>query len=194
MQFINNTGFRFGWAFAAGLATFVICTSLSVVLAVCLDWAGAGGSFVGYFPPYPPGTPFRGAVWLYYVAAILYWVGLGGLAFAFTVGAFGKKTATLPRPDDAKSSTRWNAQLTPLTVIIFSLIPVLFMFIWFGGIVPRLSALLKPLEGTSPFLYDVLEMLARVLVVPWSFGAMIFALYLYQRRWNRLHSQPNRVS
>jgi hypothetical protein len=193
MRFINNTRLRFGWAFAAGLSTFLICTPLSGVL-VCLDRGVAGGSFVGYFPTQTNGTPFRGAPWLYYIAETLYWIGWGGLGFAVIVGAFRKKTGTTNRATYAGWLTRWNAQLTGLSAVAFSLIPVVFMFAWFGWGVPYLSNLLKPLEVNSPFLYDILHSLVGVLVLPWSFGAMVFALYLYQGGWDRLHSQPNQLA
>jgi hypothetical protein len=191
MQFINNTRLRFGWAFAAGFATFVSCTLLSFALVTCLDRGGTG-SFVGYFPTRANGVPLRGAPWLYYIAETLYWAGFGGLAFAVVVGAFRKKTAN--RANNGGWLTRWNAQVTGFSAVAFCLIPVVFMFAWFGWVVPYLSALLVPLRASSPFLHDILHSLVGMLVLPWSFGAMVFALYLYQRRWNRLHSQTNRMA
>jgi hypothetical protein len=70
------------------------------------------------------------------------------------------------------------------------LLLVISMLLWFSAILPRLDALLRPMEEHSPFAYDVLRSAVAFLMLPGSFVLPFIALYAYQRRWDRTHSQP----
>jgi hypothetical protein len=89
---------------------------------------------------------------------------------------------------------RWNALLGVPHVLAFGLLWMLSAFLWTCWIGPHLFTALKPLEEGSPFLYDVLRSAAALLVVAASLLLPFIALYCYQRRWDRSHSQQGRSS
>ena len=91
-----------------------------------------------------------------------------------------------------KPLSRWNAPLGVPHVVALGLLLVISMLVWFSAILPRLDAVLKPMEERSPFAYDVLRSAVAFLMLPGSFILPFIALYCYQRRWARTHSQSGR--
>ncbi len=88
-----------------------------------------------------------------------------------------------------KPLSRWNAPLRVPHVLAFGLLQVGSMFSWFSAALPRLDAMLRPMEAHSPFAYDVLRSVVAFLMLPCSFIVPFIALYCYQRWWDRTHSQ-----
>ncbi len=88
-----------------------------------------------------------------------------------------------------KSLNRWNAPLGVLQVVAFGLLVVASMFVWFSEFLPRLDAVLQPMEEHSPFAYDVLRPAVAFLMLPGSFIVPFIALYSYQRWWDKTHSR-----
>jgi hypothetical protein len=84
-----------------------------------------------------------------------------------------------------KPLRKWNAPLNVPLVIAFCSLPCVFMSIWIAVMYPHLSALLRPLEDTSPIIHGVLLGLVGFMVIPWSFAPLVVALYFYQRSYDR---------
>ena len=74
--------------------------------------------------------------------------------------------------------SRWNAPLGVPHVVALGLLLVISMLLWFSAILPRLDAVLKPMEEHSPFAYEVLRSAVAFLMLPGSFILPFIALYL----------------
>ena len=87
-----------------------------------------------------------------------------------------------------KTLSKWNAPLGLPQVIVFGSLPCVLMFLWISLVGPRLSALLaaqKDFADAAPFAYDVAHTLIGFMLLPWSFGPLVVALYFYQRHHDR---------
>lgn len=91
-----------------------------------------------------------------------------------------------------KPFRKWNAPLNGPAVVAMLLIPCVFMALWMAILSPQLSGLIRPLEQTSPFAHDLLRGLVAFSLLPCTLVPLVVALYLYQRRWDKIHSQSGR--
>jgi len=88
-----------------------------------------------------------------------------------------------------KPLRKCNGRLGLGHVLVLGAVMLACLFLWISVIAPYLSTLLEPLQERSPFLHDVLRGLAGVSLLPWTFGAVVITLFLFQLRWDKTHSQ-----
>lgn len=87
-----------------------------------------------------------------------------------------------------KALSKWNVPLGLPEVIAFCSLPCVLMFVWIFFLDPYLSALLASQEhfaDASPFIYDIVHAMIGFMILPWSFGPLVIALYFYQRHYDR---------
>ena len=88
-----------------------------------------------------------------------------------------------------KARRKWNVLLgwRELTVVLSLCGGALFA--WVLVLAPNLFRVIKPLGDTSPYTHAVLYALIGFSLLPFCLVPPLFALYGYQKRFDRTHSQ-----
>ena len=119
----------------------------------------------------------------------LYSLAWAGLAAGLICGSFRRKALRTAVERNSGLFSRWAAPVNTPAAIGFGLIPLAFILLWASAVPPHMFALIKPLEERAPFVHYVLDSLVAFAAFPGSVGPLILALYLYQRKWDKLRSQ-----
>ncbi len=90
-----------------------------------------------------------------------------------------------------KPRRKWNTPLTWPTLLAVLSLSCALLFAWITALAPHLMRTIKPLKEAYPYAYAILYALIGFGVLPFSLGPPGIALCLYQRRWDKSHSQPS---